>query len=384
MGQSCRLMAGVAAVITVKYRYVHEDVDRHGNVRIYFWRKGQKKVRIRATPGTPEFDAAYHAVKLRGEAGELVPTENANTRLPKRSTWRWLCVQYFGSVDFLRLGQSTQRVRRGILEATFEERIAPNATETFADFPLTRMSAKAVRVLRDRKAASPDAANNRLKTIRRVFAWAIENDLVSTNAARDVSLLRIASQGHHSWTVEEVEQYERRHPIGTKARLALALFLYTGTRRSDVVLLGRQHLRDGWLKFIQQKNRHRRPVTTELPMLPALQQIIDASSTGDLTFLVTGRGHRPFTAAGFGNWFRDRCNEAELPHCSAHGLRKAGATIAAENGATTHQLMSIFGWLTVKEAERYTRAAERRKLAGGAAALLMRAPVKPIEFKEGT
>jgi integrase len=55
-----------------------------------------------------------------------------------------------------------------------------------------------------------------------------------------------------------------------------------------------------------------------------------------------------------------------LPHCSSHGLRKAGATIAAENGATAHQLMAIFGWNTVKQAELYTRNANRKRLAGEA------------------
>jgi hypothetical protein len=49
----------------------------------------------------------------------------------------------------------------------------------------------------------------------------------------------------------------------------------------------------------------------------------------------------------------------------------AGATIAAENGAAAHQLMSIFGWLTMKEAERYMRSAERRRMAGDAAELLI-------------
>jgi site-specific recombinase XerD len=107
------------------------------------------------------------------------------------------------------------------------------------------------------------------------------------------------------------------------------------------------------------------------PILPPLQQVIDASPTGDLTFLVTAQARRPFTAAGFGNWFRDRCNEAGMPHCSAHGLRKAGATIAAENGATVHELMSVFGWLTMREAERYTRSVERRKLAEAATPLLL-------------
>jgi site-specific recombinase XerD len=374
-------MSGAPPVIMVKYQYVYEDVDRHGNVRIYFWRKGRKKVRIRARPGSHEFDIAYHAAKLQSERGELAGDARSVFSVPTRGTWRWLCLQYTGSVEFRRLGESTQRVRKGILEATFCEPIAPNSKETFGDFPLSRMSARAVKVLRDRKAASADAANNRLKTIRRVFAWGLENDYVNTNPARDVSLLRVTSEGHHTWTVEEVEQYERRHPVGTKARLALALLLYTGTRRSDVVVLGRQHVRNGWLKFVQEKNRRRRPVTTELPILPALQQVIDASSTGDLTFLITGRGNRPFTRAGFGNWFRERCDEAGLPHCSAHGLRKAGATIAAENGATAHQLMSIFGWLTMKEAERYTRAAERRRMAGDAAALLMHDRGR---LKEGT
>ena len=115
----------------------------------------------------------------------------------------------------------------------------------------------------------------------------------------------------------------------------------------------------------------RKPVTLQLPVLPALQAIIDASPVGDMTFLLTGQG-RPFTANGFGGWFRERCNEAGLSQCSAHGLRKAGAVIAAENGATAHQLMSIFGWLTLKQAEHYTKAAEQKRMAKSARPLLMR------------
>jgi integrase len=137
------------------------------------------------------------------------------------------------------------------------------------------------------------------------------------------------------------------------------------------VRLGRQHVREDWLRFQQYKNRNRHPVLIEIPILPELQRIIDASPTGDLTFLVTDYG-RSFTAAGFGNRFREWCDQAGLPHCTAHGLRKAGAAIAAENGATEHQLMSIFGWQTIKEAERYTKAARRKKMAGDAMPLLRR------------
>jgi integrase len=162
---------------------------------------------------------------------------------------------------------------------------------------------------------------------------------------------------------------EERHPIGTKARLALALLLWTGVRRSDLVRLGKQHVRNGWLRFIQQKNRNRKPVQIAIPILSELQTVIDASPTGDLTFLVTSAG-APYTLWGFGNWFRDRCVEAGV--CGrAHGLRKAGAATAAENGATTKQLMAIFGWLSVEEAERYTQAAERKRMAGDAMGLLI-------------
>jgi integrase len=159
--------------------------------------------------------------------------------------------------------------------------------------------------------------------------------------------------------------------IPSAAKLALALLLYTGTRRSDLVRLGRQHVRAGWITFTAQKNINRKPVTIEVPMLPVLQSIIDASPTGDLTYLVTDHG-QPFTPAGFGGWFREQCDKAGLKHCSAHGLRKAGASIAAENGASPHQLMAIFGWLTLKETEPYTQAARRRRMARAGMGFLIR------------
>lgn len=374
---------------SVEYPYVCKDRDRHGNVRYYYRRKGQRKVRLSGTPGSGEFQAAYDAVHRAATQG---PSQAAPTR-PQIGTLHWLCVQYFASTDFRQLDPSTQVTRRRILEHICQEPIAPGASETFAEFPLTRMSRKAVRVLRDRKAGLPWAANGRIKAIRRLFKWALDEDVpgVTENPGRDVSYLKGREGGYHSWTVDEVARYEAHHPIGSKARLALALLLYTGQRRSDVILFGKQHVCDGWLRFTQHKNRNRKPITLALPILPALQQIIEATPVGEETFLITDYG-QPFTGNGFGNKIRQWCDEAGLPLCTAHGLRKAGAAIAAENGATPHQLMSIFGWLTLAEAERYTRAAEQKKLAAKAIRLLERKDTKsvpppkprsvpPIDFK---
>jgi integrase len=153
--------------------------------------------------------------------------------------------------------------------------------------------------------------------------------------------------------------------------LALALLLFTGQRKSDVIAFGRQHVKDGWLLFTQFKNRNRRPVTLDLPVLLELQTAIDAGPCGNLTFLVTAHG-KAFTAAGFGNRMRKWCDAARLKDCSAHGLRKAGACIAAENGATEAQLMAIFGWSDPDMAALYTKKARQKRIAGDAMGLLVR------------
>lgn len=357
-------------MVTIKRRYLYEDVDRWGNVRVYFWRgRGHLKVRLHERVGSEEFDRRYHDLIRGSAAGEL---KAAPRDAPAAGTFRWLCVEHFKSVTFRQLDQRTQQVTRLIVEKMLLEPIAPGATELFADCPLSRFDAKAVRILRDRRAERPEAANNRIRRLRRLFAWAIENQVhgITTNPAREVALLRPSRVGGFPcWTADDIERFEAHHPVGSRARLALALLLYTGVRRSDLVQLGKQHVRGGRLRFVAHKGRNRAPITLELPVLPVLQEIIAASPTGDMTFLVTERGN-PFSAAGFTNWFRERCNEAGLRDVSAHGLRKAGATRAAENGATAHQLMAIFGWRTIKQAELYTRAAERSRLAGEAMHLL--------------
>ena len=81
------------------------------------------------------------------------------------------------------------------------------------------------------------------------------------------------------------------------------------------------------------KGRKRRPVTLELPIHPALRTILASTPTGKAAFLETSFG-KPFTSNGFGNRFRKWCDEAGLPHCSAHGLRKVCASMLAEIGCT--------------------------------------------------
>jgi len=234
------------------------------------------------------------------------------------------------------------------------------------------MEAQHVAKLRDEKAAFPDAANNRVKALRQLFAWASspEYRYATKNPARDVGKLRSKNpDGIRAWSEADAARYEARHPIGTKARLAFDLLLYTGVRRSDVVRLGPQMERDGKLVFSETKGSARIVKTHELPILPPLRKSIDATPIGNLIYLVTAWG-RPHSAKAFGNWFKTRCREAGLEGLSAHGLRKLGAQRCAEAGASEHQLMALFGWSDPQQAALYTRKANRARLEAAAAPLL--------------
>jgi integrase len=208
------------------------------------------------------------------------------------------------------------------------------------------------------------ARTNRRKHLSALCAWGVENKHLPTNPVRDVKAGRtIKGGGYYTWTVADVQQYLDFHARGSKARLALGLLLFTGARRQDMVTFGKQHVKGDWVQYIPKKTLYKRREVSQKPLLPVLAEIIKTSVCGSLTFLQTEYG-KAFAPAGFGNWFRDRCDEAGLPMCSAHGLKKAGATIAAENGATTRQLMAMFDWDTPSMAEVYTRAAEKKRLAG--------------------
>jgi integrase len=227
-------------------------------------------------------------------------------------------------------------------------------------------------------AARSEGANARGRALRQLFAWAIDAGKANTNPAIEVYYIPSRTpDGWHTVTVEEVQQFGARHPVGTMARKGLALFLFTGVRVSNGVRLGKKIERPGDAKaphgrpsFTKQKGRNKRPKHREIPILPELRQVLDATPSGPLTYWAT-KFSKPISVKGGSNWMKKRFKESGLPHCSVHGLRKAGTAIAAENGASEYQLMAIFGWQTAKEAARYTKKANKKRMAGDAMYLLV-------------
>lgn len=331
--------------------HLHCEPSRHGKI-VWYVRRGKGcRVRLRAAFGTPEFWTEYRAAL----DGAPAPAETVT------HTLAWTIKRYMQSSSWAALRPATRKQRGNIYRVVIE---------TAGNVPLAKLTEKHIHEGRERRKATPHAANNFLKAMRGLLAWAVkEEKLLSADPTKGVSLLKGSNDaiGFHTWTEAEVTRFEERYPLGTRERLAFDLMLYTGLRRGDVVRVGRQHVRDGSIAIRTEKSGFKREVT--IPILPPLAASIAEAKTGDMTFLVTERG-AAFVKEGFGNWFGEICRRTGCPG-SAHGLRKAGATRVAENGATIHQMMAMFDWTTEKMALHYTRTAEKKRMAADAVKLLM-------------
>jgi len=339
---------------------VSVDRDRFNNVRLYFRKAGYPKVRLREEPGTKAFDLEVACARL----GLPYEPENQNPQAEspkvKPGSLQWLLQQYKTRARDT-VSEDTFVRRAKMLEEICDSRTSKHRR---GDLPYKAMEKRHITEVRDALRDTPGARNNVVKALSALFDWAEKNGLINLNPAHGISRVK-ADQSHHAWTVDEVHQFETKHPEGSKARLFLHLALFTGLRISDLAQVGRQHIQNGWLKYRPTKTQYSSSVIVEFPILPPLQETINSSETGDLTLLISDHG-RPFTKNGLGNRVRKWCDAANLAHCSAHGLRKAGATIAAENGATDDELMAIFGWTTKQQTTLYTRNANRKRLAGNA------------------
>jgi integrase len=329
----------------IRLRYVHTFRDRHGHRRAYLRIPGRKAVPLSGTPGSPEFMLAYQAALANEPSGTAI---GASRTTP--GTISAAIASYYGSAAFAGLAKKTQRERRYVLEQLRrthgEKRVAPLQPSHVDAIVATKLS-------------TPSAAESFLKALRAVMVHCILQGWRADDPTRGIKLRPPKTDGFRTWSEKDIAQFEAVHPVGSRARLALALALYTAQRRGDIVRLGPQHVRDGIIQLRQQKTN----APLILPIRPELAAVLVATAPSHLTFLVTKDG-RPFSAPGFTNWFRQMCDEAGLPRgISVHALRKAAARRLAEAGASVNVIAAITGHASLREVQRYTAAADQARLA---------------------
>ena len=330
--------------------YLHRWRNRHGKWENFARFPGRKQVRLRGDLFSEQFWVDYQAAQADAPRPEIGASRT------KPGTVAAAIVAYYGSVPFLNLAGSTQNVRRNIVERFRadhgDKRIVSLQRRHIAE------------MVAERAATTPAAAQVFLKVLRALMQFCVSVGLCNDDPTIGVKNVKLRSEGIYTWSEADIAKFEANHSIGSRPRLALALLLHSGQRRSDVIRMGRQHIRDGAVHLTQQKTG----VTLAIPIHPELAAVIDATPSEHLTFLVTRDGS-PFSPAGFGNHFRQWCNEAGLPkECSAHGLRKAACRRLAESGCSALEIMAISGHASLREVQRYCAAVNQVQMARSAMA----------------
>jgi integrase len=335
------------ALTSIRLKYVQAFVDRKtGAVFRYFRRPGYPRVRLPGLPGSAEFNRAYEEA-LHGPALVI------GAKRTKPGSLHAAVAGYFTSLEFRTLKPGTQGQRRAIL-LRFDA--------AHGDKPIALLPPPFIRHML--VGMKPFQARNWLKAIRGLMVFCVTEKFIAADPTRDIKLAEAKSAGFHTWTEDEIATFEAHHPVGGRARLALALLLYTAQRRGDVIRMGRQHIRDGVLHVKQKKTG----VELDIPVHSELRAIIDATPSQHLTFIVGERG-KPMTPTFFSRWFRSQCDAAGLPRCcTGHGLRKAACRRLAEAGCSVNEISAISGHKTLKEIERYTKAADQARMARNAMA----------------
>jgi integrase len=346
-------------VTRIDLPYVQAFTAR-GRRYYYFRRPGRPRIRLPGLPGSWEFNAAY-AAALSGSA----PRADIGASRNAPGTVAALVAAYADSSKFKHeFAAETRRTQWAILQR-FRDEHGPKRVAMLKCHHVEALLA----------GKRPYPRRNWLKALRPLFQFAISIGWLAEDPTKHLKInVPLRGDGFRVWGEDDIAIFRQHHALGTRARLAFELLLNTVQRRGDVTRMGPQHVKNGLLHVRQQKtNAH-----LALPILPELHAALDAAPAEHLTFLTTASG-KPFAPAGFGNWFRQICDQAGLHGFSAHGLRKAGCRRLAEAGCSASEIAAWSGHRTLSEVAHYTRAADQVAMARAAAIKLGTSLSKPHE-----
>jgi integrase len=328
-------------------KYCERFTDRHGKSRIYFRRGKGARIALPADPTSDAFIAAYSDA-LAG----MVAERKKRPAPDAAGTLGALIVSYKSSPAYAALRLTTRTGYKTPLEALR----TTHGQRTLAGMTRERINEKILQPYADR----PGAGLFVLKMLRVLVRHGI--DIGWLKADPTLGIRRPKGGEIRSWTDAEIGIYEHHHKAGTRERLAFALMLYTGQRRSDVHRMTWADVQGGTIRVIQQKTGAK----LTIPLHAELRRTLDTAPREHMTILNTAYG-QPFTVDGFSGFMRDAIKDAGLPlGCQPHGLRKAAGRRLAEAGCTAHEIMSILGHKSLAEAERYSREADQARLASAA------------------
>jgi integrase len=330
-----------------KLRFVDVEKDRGERVHYYYFRRGGRRWRLPGEPLSEEFMAEYYRLLV---ATEPVRKSEGPRVHPPRS-FGALIDEYFADREaFGEKKPSTQRIYRAILEPL---------VEVHGYKPVALLERRHIKAWRDARGETPGMANMIVKVVRLVMSYAVDNDYQKNNPALRIKLFKLGE--HRAWTDEECAAFEARWPAGSMQRRAYMLAKFSGQRCGDLANMTRAHRKHGAIRVVQIKTGAELWIPEHRDLAAEL-----ALGNGHMSLLTRADGSA-FDADALGHWFADAIEDAGLPDaCVMHGLRKTAARMLAEVGCSAHQIASVTGHRSLKEVERYTNAADQKRLATAA------------------
>lgn len=325
--------------------------DRHGKTRYRFRKVGHPSRYLKGKPGSKEFYASLaEAMKDKKDVAPASPRNVTPRSLDdlyrrmKRSP-RWKDKK-----------PSTQLAQSRVYER-FLDRVSAKG-HRYGDRPVSTVTVGWLDAILGAMHETPGAANDLRKKLAVMLDYAVGLRWLESNPARYTTAYK-GKKPIHTWTEAEIAQYRETHALGTMARLTLELALNTAARRCNVADLTRDDIRQGRIVTQHAKDGNEASVR----MLPTTREALEALPAAPIRHLVVTQFGKPFTVNGLGNRMRKWCDEAGLPQCSIHGLRKAFARRAAETGSTDAEGQAVTGHKKAATFIGYREKADRGALA---------------------
>ena len=327
----------------LKLPYVKTYRDRHGRVRHYFHRRGQRDVPLPGPVGSEQFMRAYQSA-LDSPPKRVSP--HANGTLAR------LVEDYYRSIEFANLRPSSKKAYRLCLDPIAQR----DGHRLVRDMPRDKVR----KIIEEIGATRPGMANLTAKVFRALLRYAVDTGWRTDNPAAGIRLYRLGT--HHTWTDAELAAFEARWPLGTRERLAYSLLLYLGQRVGDTVRMRRQDISDGCVNIVQEKTG----VALSIPIHPKLHEALKAGPINGMHLIGDQHG-RPIRRSALTGLMKRAAKAAGLgPECVPHGLRKAVLRRIAEHGGSAKEIASVSGHRSLTEVARYTEQADQRRLSKAA------------------
>ena len=229
--------------------YVSAFRDRHGKERLRFRRKGFKSYYFKAPLGTEDFRTEYRAC-MEGTDNKIVIGEDKSAP----GSMADLIARYCAVPDRIGPTRTTQAKIRNILDKFRTEhghRLVADVRFEHIDKIIAKKRVK--RQVGKRIEGGDEAAKKLRKELIRLFDFAVKIGMRTDNPVRLSERVKAKPGTFHTWTEEEIAQFRQHHKMGTKARLAMELMLWTGQRRGDAIRMGRQHIKDGRIADLEKE-----------------------------------------------------------------------------------------------------------------------------------